>query len=176
MFAIEKITQRYDPVQDRIGFMVENAGNEVLLLWLTQRLANRLAATLTKWLDEDEKAAASDSGHATVSLQAWKQDAARQKMTPQKPVNPAVNPAADLGEVLLKEVGLGRRPSGYSLTFKWGTEETARLMLSPTGLRQWLIILHRQYDKAGWSKHAWPKWFVTDEKKGMPTASDHVLH
>ena len=46
MFVIQKITQRYDPEQDRIGLTTQNAKNQVLLLWLTQQLANRLAGAL----------------------------------------------------------------------------------------------------------------------------------
>ena len=53
MLMIQKITQRYDPEQDRIGMTTQNADGQVLLLWLTQRLANRLAGALASWLDKE---------------------------------------------------------------------------------------------------------------------------
>ena len=53
MLVIEKISQHYDPEQDRIGLTAQNAEGRVLLLWLTQRLANRLAGALTRWLDKE---------------------------------------------------------------------------------------------------------------------------
>ena len=39
MFSIQKITPRYDQEQDRLSLNVQNAEGQVLLLWLTQRLA-----------------------------------------------------------------------------------------------------------------------------------------
>ena len=49
MFVIQKITQRYHLEQDRISFSVQNTEQQVLLLWLTQRLANRLVSILVSW-------------------------------------------------------------------------------------------------------------------------------
>ena len=170
MFMIQKITQRYDPEQDRIGLTTQNAKNQVLLLWLTQRLANRLAGALASWLDKDVKTLA--SGQSVFSLHDREQSAARAQMTPGRPVDPA----AAQGEALLNAVDLVRGPNGYTLTFKWGSAGAARLMLNPTQLRQWLIILHRQFDTAGWPKHAWPEWFAAGAESGAPSTTHHVLH
>lgn len=71
MFVIQKITQGYDPEQDRIGLTAQSAKDQVLLLWLTQRLANRLAGALARWLGEDVKTLA--SGQSAFSLHAWEQ-------------------------------------------------------------------------------------------------------
>lgn len=170
MFVIQKITQRYDPEQDRIGLTAQNAKDQVLLLWLTQRLANRLAGALARWLDEELKTMA--SGRSVLSLHAWEQSAAQVQMKRGRPVDPA----AAQGEALVNAVDLARGPNGYTLTFKWGSAGATRLMLNPTELRQWLGILHRLFDTAGWPKHAWPEWFSAGAESGAPSTLQHVLH
>jgi len=170
MVMIQKITQHYDPEQDRIGLTAQNAKDQVLLLWLTQRLANRLAGALACWLDEDLKTMT--AGQSVFSLHAWEQSAARAQMKPGRPVDPA----AAQGEALLNAVDLVRGPSGYTLTFKWGSADAARLTLTATGLRQWLGILHQLFDTAEWPKHAWPEWFAVGAESGAPSTTQRVLH
>jgi hypothetical protein len=170
MFVIQKITQCYDPEQDRIGLTTQDAKSQVLVLWLTQRLANRLAGALAHWLDEDVKTMASDQ--SMFSLHAWEQSSAEAQLKTERPVDPA----AAQGEALVNAVDLTRGPSGYTLTFKWGAAGAARLMFNTTELRQWLGILHRQFDTAGWPKHAWPEWFAADAGIGAPSTTHHVLH
>ncbi|MCX5820662.1 MAG: hypothetical protein NT047_12280 [Deltaproteobacteria bacterium] len=170
MFAIRKITQRYDPEQDRIGLTAQNDEGRVLLLWLTQRLTNRLVGKLASWLDEDVKTM--PSGRPMFSPHAWEQSSAEVQLKPDRPVDAA----AVQGEALLTAVDLARDPSGYTLTFKWGSAGAARLRLNPTELRQSLIILHRLFDTAGWPKHAWPEWFAAGEGSGASSTTHHVLH
>jgi hypothetical protein len=170
MFMIRKITQRYDPEQDRIGLTAQNAEGQVLLLWLTQRLVNRLVGILASWLDEDVKTMT--SGRSMFSLHAWEQSSAEAQLKPGRPVDPA----AVQGEALVNAVDLARGPKGYTLTFKWVSAGAARLMLNPTELRQTLIILHRIFDTAGWPKHAWPEWFAAGAESGAPSTTHHVLH
>jgi hypothetical protein len=170
MFVIHKITQRYDPEQDRIGLTAQNDEGRVLLLWLTQRLANRLVGKLASWLDEDVKTVT--SGQSMFSLHAWEQSSAEAQLKPGRPVDPA----AAQSEALVTTVDLARGPSGYTLTFKWGSAGAARVRLNPTELRQTLIILHRLFDTAGWPKHAWPEWFAAGAGNGEPSTTHHVLH
>jgi hypothetical protein len=170
MFMIRKITQHYDPEQDRIGLTAQNDEGCVLLLWLTQRLANRLVGKLASWLDEDVKTM--PSGRPMFSPHAWEQSSAEAQLKPDRPVDPA----AARSEALLTAVDLARGPKGYTLTFKWGSAGAARLRLNPTELRQTLIILHRLFDTATWSKLAWPEWFAADAGSGEPSTTHHVLH
>ena len=171
MFIIQKITQRYDPEQDRIGLTTQDSKGQVLLLWLTQRLANGLAGALAHWLDEDVKTAA--SGQSTFSLHAWEQSSAEAQLnTAERPVDPT----AAQDHVLLNAVDLTRGPGGYTLVFKWGSTGAARLMLNTTELRQWLGILRRQFDTAGWPKHAWPEWFAAGAENTAPATASRLLH
>jgi len=170
MFVIQKITQRYDPEQDRIALTTQNTKGQVMLLWLTQRLANRLAGALVRWLDEELKTTA--PGRSMFTLHAWEQSAARAQMKPGRPVDPA----AARSEALVDAVDLTRGPTGYTLTFKWGSADAARLTLTATELRQWLIILHGLFDTAEWSKHAWPEWFAVSPESPAPPPAPHLLH
>jgi hypothetical protein len=170
MFVIQKITQYYDPEQDRIGLTVQDAEGRVLLLWLTLRMASRLADSLSNWLDEDVKSSA--SGQSVFSVHAWEQSSAEAQLKPERPVDPA----AAQSEALLNAVDLGRGPNGYTLTFKWRSGGDARLILNSTELRQWLIILHRLFATAEWPKHAWPTWFAEGGESDSRSTTQHVLH
>jgi len=170
MFLIKKITQHYDPEQDRIGLTVQNTEGQVMMLWLTQRLVNRLASVLADWLDRDVKTMAGE--HSIFSLHVWEQSAAKAQLKPEFPVEQA----AAQSEALVNVVDLGRAPDGYTLTFKWKSEGAARLMLKATEMRQWLIILYRQFDTAGWSKQSWPEWFADDAQCSTPSSMHSILH
>ncbi|MFN7085200.1 MAG: hypothetical protein ACK4N4_01075 [Burkholderiales bacterium] len=169
MFIIQKITQHYDPEQDRVGLTAQDAAGRVLLLWLTQRLANRLAGALGGWLDASVKAVAAAS--AAPSLQAWEQAAAQVQLKPEPPVDAA----AAQNEALLRVIDLARDAGGYTLTFKWGQDGAARLMLDETELRQWLGILYRLFEAAEWPRDAWPAWFAIREGE-MPAPSSRFVH
>lgn len=194
MVVIKRVTPRYDPKQDRIGLTVQDVKDQVLLLWLTQRLANRLAAALSGWLDEDVKVSASEQqqpqplsdpvlqplsdpvsklpSQLPSSLHTWEQWAARSKMKPGRPVDRA----KAQGEALLNEIDLARGSKGYTVTFKWEPTGAARLVLDPTQVRQWLILLYRQFRLAEWPKHAWPNWIILDEENDLPRGARHEVN
>lgn len=167
MFMIQKITPRYDQEQDRLSLNVQNAEGQVLLLWLTQRLANRLVQTLGGWLDEALDAGT--AGQATSALHAFEQSVAQAHLKAHRPVEPEAAQAA----ILLTSVDLARSPDGYALTFKWGGEDGARLFLSLLELRQLLGIISSLFAAADWPRHAWPPWFAAET--GADAASI-VLH
>jgi hypothetical protein len=170
MFVVTKVTQRYDPQQDRIRLSLQNAAGDVLVLWLTQRLANQLAPALANWLEDSLKGSA--GAESATTLHVWEQSAAQARLKPGRPVDPATATA----EALPSTIELARGPKGYAMTFKWGRAGAARLTMNATELRQWLGILHRLFDTARWSKHAWPKWLSAAAAEGKPPASRRLLH
>lgn len=170
-FIITRITQRYDPGEDRIALTAQNAEKEVLLLWLTLRLANRLAGTLTGWLDERVKAAAPEHEETPSGIHSFEQWTAQARMRRAPPVERCTTTE----EALISEVSLRRGTKGVMLTFRWGTERQARLRLDGTQLRQWLIILYRQYRRADWPKTVWPNWIALgEEERSSRTANYEV--
>lgn len=193
MFVISRITQRYDAEQDRVCLTAEDGRGRVLLLWLTQRLAVRLAQALARWLEEEVKSAA--GGRAGFTLHAWEQSAARAQLRPARPV---AREAAQ-GEALVNAVDLARSAKGYTLTFKWGggggkgaaaegeaagagaagpgaaAVGAARLTMTSTELRQWLLILRGQFAAGGWPLDVWPAW-VAAEADAKPGGPSPLLH
>ena len=167
MFAITKITQQYDEFADRMALSTENAAGDVLVLWLTQRLANRLVVTLAHWLEEGLRGRVGDL--ALSQAQSWEQSVAEARLQPMAPVAASKESA----DALLHSVDITRQTEGFSLTFRWsenrsevraeGDEaQAARMSLSDLELRQWLAILYRLFETAHWHQDAWPHWFKPD--------------
>lgn len=178
MFIIQKITQRYHPEQDRVSFSVENVEQKVLLLWLTQRLANRLVGILVSWLAEDSQTVSITQSSSDLRIlqqvPTQQMQQTQQAQQTQGTVVSAVDAAVAQSEVLLDTIDLARDQHGaYVLTFNW-TENNARLILSATELRQWLNILNRLFDTAEWPKHVWSEWFAVNNE--MSSARPHLLH
>lgn len=161
MWLIRKITLSYDPMEDRLRLSAINGDEQALELWLTQRLANKLVAALTRWLEKEvgpgyERA-------SRLERQMWEQSAALARYQPCSPV-PA---AGDASRNLVTSVDLSRGRAGYQLTFRWQPDASARLAVSAIELRQWLGILHGRYREAKWPCGIWPAWFA--ETKMQPT-------
>jgi len=134
MFLIKKITQHYDPEQDRIGLTVQNTEGQVMMLWLTQRLVNRLASVLADWLDRDVKTMAGE--HSIFSLHVWEQSAAKAQLKPEFPVEQA----AAQSEALVNVVDLGRAPDGRSRCLILATSKD-RLLLCSFCVRLWILLM-----------------------------------
>jgi hypothetical protein len=175
MFTITKITQRHDPTQDRIALIVEDASGKILLLWLTQRLSNRLATTLSGWIDEriqHEMERQKVGSQSSVTAHTWEQWSARSHMTAQKPVE--VEKKSE--ETLIEKLNISRGTKGCAVTFQWGSNGSARLSLDFRQLRQWLIALYAQYRAAGWSTKVWPEWITIGEEKTTVSANKYEIN
>ena len=170
MFVIQKISQHYNQEQDRIGQTAQNAEGQVLLLWLTQRLANLLVGTLSSWLDEDMKTEL--AGQSALVMHAREQMSAEAQLQLGQPLDPTTA----LGEALVNTIDLARSDNGYKLTFKWGLAGAAFLAFTAMELRQWLSILHHLYDIAEWNKQVWPDWFSLSQKNSAPATTHRLLH
>src|SRR5487761_2124555 len=117
MFAITKITQNYDEFADRMALSAENAAGDTLVLWLTQRLANRLVVTLAHWLEEGLRGRV--GGLALPQAQSWEQSVAEARLQPTEPVAASKKSP----KALLHSVDITRQAEGFSLTFRWGENQ-----------------------------------------------------
>lgn len=151
MAALQKITTTYAESEDRLRLAGQDAaGTTVRVLWLTQRLTNRLVQTLTQWLEAEGSGAAL----TTADLRhAWEQDVAVRQMQPSTPVPVMPNIPGALVDV----VDLARNGRQYTIDFRQA-DTTTTLTLSNTQLRQWLGILRSLYQVAGWPLADWPTW------------------
>lgn len=171
MAALQKITTTYSESEDRLCLAGQNAaGDTTTLLWLTQRMANRLVQTLTEWLETevDGKLAAMPSD----LRQAWVQETAMRQLEPTTPVRVAQGAMT----LLVLAVDLTRDGQRYRIVFRCPdgeAENDPSLSLSSTELRQWLAILRSLYQAAGWPLASWPSWMEQPQHQAQQGV---VLH
>lgn len=149
MFIVQKITQRYDGLEDRIQVNLQDVDGHVICLWLTLRLANMMLSVLSKWADEIE-----------TDL-----DNKKKKDPDTKPTEIVSDVKKSLAkeEALLTTVDFNYGDRGYALTFKWGVTGAARMTLQAKELRQYLEGFSRLYDIAKWPKTSWTKVLLSFE-------------
>jgi len=165
--SLQRITTEYVDTEDRIRLTGEVAAGEVLTLWLTQRLLNRLIPHLCGWLEQQ-------TGNAPLAevRQEMAQQKARLELEPQAPVRAD----AQAQGVLIHSVDLKAATASLALVFKDAAgQEVARLQLQSKPLRQWLGIVHGQYVKAQWPAEVWPAWVQQAPVSKSPKTSA-VLH
>lgn len=156
---LQRLTTEYIETEDRIRLSGEDAAGRVHVLWLSQRLLNRLVPALCDTLAR--------TGDAAALLQSFEQEAARAGHQPQPPVS-----AHDPGWLVLA-VDVARAGNGLHLRFRGaGDEQVAQVGMAETALRQWLSILLEQYRRGEWPAAAWPVWM--DPAAAPPPAA--VMH
>ncbi|MCK9513737.1 MAG: hypothetical protein M0R28_21270 [Pigmentiphaga sp.] len=180
---LRRLTTQYLDTEDRIRLTGESADGDVWVLWLTQRLLQRLLPPLFSWLDttvakpprtHDGPAPTPATNEEADQRHHQAQRAAVSSHAAQRPV--AIPP--DTREILIQSIDLSHFPRGVRLTFKaagQASPSTVRLSLPTQALRQWLRVLYQQYRKAGWPLQHWPDWLRGDPGQAAPTSA-RVLH
>ena len=176
MADLQRITTEYIETQDRLrlaGELADGDKSAPQVLWLTQRLLQRLLPVLFKQLQG--AGAVADTSHADTSyadlLHSFAQQSARAQLVPQPPVQ--VNPSSAAWLVL--SVDIAQSEEGLRLTFKGEPnqpDQQASLALTAQPLRQWLGILHGAYCKAEWPLQVWPQWL---QDSSAPAAAPAVV-
>lgn len=168
MSELQRITTQYVDIEDRMRLSGEIAADRVEVLWLTQRLLNRLITLLLSRLEPSTVANASNHIGRTPAatdgqqelMQGFAQRAAVAALTPQ----PAVQGRADTPGWRVLSVDVIDTGGALRLVFKSGEDGSelpaspVALTLSQQALRQWLGILHDQYLLAEWPMGIWPSW------------------
>lgn len=173
-YAIEKITLAYDEREDRLRLAVQDAQGQSLALWLTQRLANRLARALVNRLDAGLDAPTlKHQAEARAVLQGWEQAAAQAQFAPCEPVRNA----EDMPHGLIDSIDIGERGAATQLVLRWPGGHAATLVLAAVPLRQWLGMLHQQYAQAGWpGDGVWPAWLAEPAQAEAPPSAVNLMH
>jgi hypothetical protein len=166
MPALSRITTQYSEAEDRLLLTGEINESKRVMLWVTQRLLNRLVPHLLLWL----QAQTTTQPHADL-LQGFAQHSARSNLMPQAPV-----PQSDCEAWLVSSVDLKSTSEVLELAFKWPNQpEVVSLTFQATALRQWLSIVYDQYGVSGWPLDIWPEWVKTETSQ--PLLQNHkVLH
>lgn len=174
MKSLHRITTEYDPAEDRIRLTGSTGQEEDSVLWLTQRLLNRLVPHLCQRLEKEAPQRPGGERSLRAQLeQSFAQQRARAALSGQAPVQPPANASA----WRVDAVDMKFEAGGVRLTFKGVLEaDRAVLQLPVFGLRQWLDIMHRQYRRAGWPALVWPVWMEEAGATPLQTAPAGALH
>jgi len=169
MSTLHRITTEYVECEDRVRLTGELASGDTLVLWLTQRLVNRVVPHLTAWLDRQVASASVmpsvQAVHQNV-MQGFAQQAARAQLAPEPPVRGAASQAGWRVDV----VNIAQSEDTVVLTFKGETEASATLTLASQPLRQWLGIVYEQYQRGEWPTTVWPGWMEAGRPQAAPGA------
>lgn len=181
--ALQRITTQYVPQEDRLRLAGEGPAQQVVVLWLTQRLLGRLVPHLCGWLEQQSAASVPQSLQAVQQSFAQQAAMAALHHSAQAPVQvPQAQPAAEgttphSGQVVqavdITPVG----DAALQLGFKDGAGRVqAQLRLEALPLRQWLVIVQAQYAAADWPTPNWPQWLQADDAPAGNAAAPLLLH
>jgi hypothetical protein len=174
MKSLHRITTEYDPAEDRIRLTNNTGQEEASVLWLTQRLLNRLVPHLCQRLEKETQYR---QGEETSLRAQLEQSFAQQRAQAALPGVEPVQAAANMPPWRVEAVDMKFEAGGVRLTFRGVLEaDRAVLQLPVLGLRQWLDILHRQYRRAGWPALVWPVWMEEAGATPLQTAPAGALH
>lgn len=161
--SLQRLTTDFVALQDRVRLQGELESGSVVVLWLTQRLLNRLLPVLWGWL---ELQAAGSAALSSVALSPpslvelehhyWEQHTARLLRQPQAPVHAQVGAC----EWLVEVVDVQRTPQWLRLLLRAPGQQPVALLLQPLALRRWLDILLQQYAEGQWPTTNWPLWMT----------------
>lgn len=175
MSTLQRITTEYVEEEDRIRLTGELASGDIAVLWLTQRLVNRLVPHLAAWLARQVTPASAipsvQAAHRDI-VQGFAQQAARAQLAAAPPVLASSSQAGRR----VDSVDLTQGESVVVLTFKGEAEAHATLTLAAQPLRQWLSIVFEQCLRGEWPTTVWPAWMEPAQASSTPATRSAVLH
>lgn len=175
MSSLQRITTEYVEIEDRLRLVGELVNGATVVLWLTQRLVNRLLPHLISWLDQQLTLATSiapvQAAHHDI-VQSFVQHAARAQLA----LEPPVLAAASQAGWRVDAVDIAQGEDALVLTFKGEAQVSATLTLAAQPLRQWLGIVYEQCLRGVWSTTVWPAWMEQAQVSITPHTRSAMLH
>jgi len=180
MIIFQRMTTEYLALEDRLRVTGETKDQDVITLWLTQRLLLRLLPHVIKWLEKQtlsEVASADANIQTKEMLQEFAQHSARAELAESAPVKPvraeiadstSVTGAEDTSFLLVESVDVKKDNQSMQLFFKSPNKTPVGIMLTAKQMRQWLAIIRDHWQKAAWAMSIWPKWI------GKPVAPESI--
>lgn len=173
--VLGRLTTVYNALEDRVQISGQTASGEVIVIWVTQRLLNRMVAALVEWLEQQD----STVPRADL-LQSVKQARAINQLTEQsrQERGEPVPSAGASSSWLAASVDVQRRPDQLVLVFKTAPEAgagQAAVPLPALALRQWLNILLQGYLHGEWSTAVWPEW-MCEQQPALAQPARGAIH
>lgn len=178
---LQKFTTEFVPEEDRLRLSGVLDDGQPVVLWLTQRLLRRLVPHLCSWLEKQPLPGASAARSQAMVLERdqihhMAQQAAQGALQAQKqaPVQAPSDAFNGLVQTVKLESGEGRMQ--LVLCVEQQTPGEFSVAFSPMGLRQWLGIVFRHYERAQWPLEMWPQWMASHKTAGHDQPAVAVLH
>jgi len=173
---INKITIDYMPAEDRFRATTLLEDGSGLVMWLTQKMLNKLVSGLVGVFEErlavpetQVDAKPISQRETRVAAQFWRQ--AEADLTIQGAARAEVK-EGESPQVLIDGMRLRQHHDTYFLHFAWG-QQSVYLPADETWLRQFMRILYRRYREAEWSTAGvWPVWFDTAAQRNYVKQTD----
>ena len=176
--VIDRVTSKYDEVQDRLRFVCAMNDESVISIWVTQRLLNRFVPILLDWLQEQLDVADKDQAEAFHTLAQTRAQLAMKENSPViAPTNASLSDSAEddqrtpvvlagrSDEWLATTITLSKLPQEVVLKISEADEVNAVVLPLPVAaLRQWLCALQMLTKRAEWHLE-WPTWLVPEQEK-----------
>lgn len=182
MFLIKKLSQRYDPAEDRLQFAIENDSAEVIVLWVTQRISMRLLNALNerfKFISADifdksnQQASKSiKSDHElkkTPHSQALEEAVAGAKSIKEQEQPVIFAESKEFG--LVHGINFSFKENKIEVLFKWGVTGSALLILDQNQLKVFWNGVLRLFSIAKWPKPIFIESNL-DAKKNITSDAD----
>ena len=175
MLNLTKITTKYHELEDRVSITGLASDHSIVELWASQRILIRLITPIANWLDETKSAAPRIDDKSKELLNDFAQHEAKAELKPEEPVN-LENPkplgtGRSFSSWLIQKIDMTYSDQFMELSFKNNEDSAAKLVLTKLYARQWLLILHSQWIKSGWSMDIWPLWLHQSS-----SSSEHDIH
>lgn len=156
---LQRLTTHYVLHEDRIRICGQTEQGDVVVLWLTQRLLNRLVPYLCEWLQAQSAAAVPQSLQPVQHSFAQQAAQTALQQSQQAPVQLPQESGSHVPAVLVHAVDIGKAQAQLTLAFKDGQGTVqAHLVFTEQALRQWLSIVQVHYIQAQWPQQGWPQW------------------
>lgn len=161
LLTIQRMSVKYDGLEDRIALDVASAQGRVARLWFTRYGADALVRATAALVESyatvqlaKARVAPSDAEQIRQSALTTQQLTAR--LTQRNAAAVQLTPGGT--EHLVTGFAMPPHKHGIQLAFVCRPEIKARVVLQPAELFQWLSAVQRQYQRAGWALDVWPAW------------------
>lgn len=170
---LQKFTTEFIPEEDRLRLSCVLEDGQQVVLWLTQRLLQRLVPHLCNWLEKQPIAVAVPASPQALVLQPllvhqMAQQVAQVALSEQKQT-PVQAPSSVWSGVVVRvqlemhaaqsnPAGPAGPPARLQLNLQVSEQARFHIVFASHTLRQWLAIVYRHYQSAQWPLAMWPQW------------------
>lgn len=168
---LSRFSTQFCADEDRLFLTCENDAGETHIIWLTQRLTNKLLVVLFGFADKISVGRTLPAESYDLWRSGLQQTASAALETTRAP-----EPNSITGRYLATSVSVTPQEDSLQLVFLAEGASSIPLKLSVTQMLQWLKALYICYVNANWSFQDWPQWFLEASASDVPRQADKIWH